>query len=257
MKKMIKVIMITSGISLLLGGNAFAEGKAYQVAYDQDKGLTIVNETDLSITEITSGLEEGETYTFTIMTEDGLEYVFEKVRPEIMSDARVTQKDDFYFIEYLSLNSGKDIMIGQTGEKEYSEPVTCYAIDDVYLRAEADSESEIIDTLKRGDEIKVIGETAKYYKIEKNDNAGYSVKSCISEEEQDAINAVKQQEAALEAQRAAAEAAAYAAQQGAKGGAGSSGKKVVSKERIPDCSDPSHGTVYITYSDGSVSTQKY
>lgn len=257
MKRMTKVIAITSGMALLLSGNAFAEGKEYQVTYGQEKEITIVNETDLSIMEITSDSGEGETYTFTIKAEDGLEYTFEKVRPEIMSDSRIIQKDDFYFIEYLSLNSGKETTVGQTGEKEYSEPVSCYAIDDVYLRAEADSESEIIDTIYRGDEIKVIGETAKYYKIEKKDKTGYSIKSCISEDEQDAINAIKQQEAALEAQRAAEEAAVAYAQQGATGGASSSGKQVVSKEKIPDCSDPSHGVIYITYSDGSVSTKKY
>ncbi|MGN0353546.1 MAG: SH3 domain-containing protein [Muricoprocola sp.] len=256
MKKITKGMVIASGMVLLFAGNALAEGKEYQVAYDQEKEITIVNESELTITEITASAEEGETYTFTVKAEDGLAYTFEKVRPEIMSDSRIIQEDDFYFIEYLSLNSGKEMTIGQTGEKEYSEPVTCYAIDDVYLRADVSSESEIVDTIYRGDEIKVIGETAKYYKIEKKDKVGYSVKSCVSEDEQDAINAVKQQEAALEAQREAEEAAAYA-QQGATGGTSSSGKKVVSKEKIPDCSDPSHGTIYITYSDGSVGTKEY
>lgn len=44
---------------------------------------------------------------------------------------------------------------------------------------------------------------------------------------------------------------------GSENGSGQGDAYVVSREKIPGCGDPDHGTVYITYSDGIVKAEEY
>ncbi|MCF0132580.1 MAG: SH3 domain-containing protein [Blautia sp.] len=218
-----------------------------------EEPVKVVNQSEIDMKSVAvENAEEGH-INIIFASADGTQYEFENVDYADMIEPAFVEEGVFAFIKYTGAASGKERSYGQTGELEYKEPAELFAIDDVYIRQEPDSESDIVGLIYRGDAISVLGETAKYYIVQKEDVTGYTVKRCISEDEQDAIAAVKAQEAALAAQEAAA-AAYYAPTEQWSGYAGVS---EVSRQRFDDCDGSGHGYYVIHYSDGSQSIQNY
>lgn len=219
-----------------------------------EEPLKIANTAGLDITaaSVEAQDEEG-VVTITMVDGAGQEYLFENVQYEIMIDPELVKEGLFAEIRYTSLLSGKESSAPQSGELVYDKAVEQFAVDDVYIRSEPDSDSEILGVINRGDAIEVQGETATHYLVKKGDVTGYTVRRCISEDEQEAIAAVKAEEAAREAIRAA-EAAAAQAQAAA---AQQSSVSEVKRQKFDDCDGSGHGYYLITYSDGSTSIQEY
>lgn len=219
---------------------------------DGEEPLEIANTAGLDIVAASVEQQEEEgIVTITMVDRSGKEYVFRDVQPEILIDPELVKEGLFASIHYTSLLSGEERNAPQDGEVVYEEPVEQYAVDDVYIRAEANSDAEILGVISRGDAIEVLGETATHYIVKKDDVTGYSARSCISEDEQEAIAAVKAEEAAREAIRAAAEAAAQQA------ASQNSSVYEVKRQKFDDCDGSGHGYYLITYSDGTTATQEY
>ncbi len=197
--------------------------------------------------------EETDLAKITLAGKDGKMYEFEDVNYEDITDAELVKAGAFVKILYTGKASGELRSAGQSGELIYDESAKLFATDDVYMRSEPNSEAEILGVISRGDEIEVLGETASHYKVKKDDVTGYAARSCISEDEQEAIAAVQAEAAAQQA--IAAEAAAAA--QPAAGNGGGGGVYEVSRQRFDDCDGSGHGYFAITYSDGSVAYQEY
>ena len=140
-----------------------------------------------------------------------------------------------------------------------------YALTPVYVRSLPDKSGEILKTLGIQDAVSVRGTSGDWLLLWMGDRYGFVNSSYVSADPAEAENARIQEDAARAAAEAAAAAAAAqaAAQQsrssgsGGKKSSGSSGKTVVSTEDVASCDDGSHGTRYITYSDGSVSVVNY
>ncbi len=218
--------------------------------------VEIKNTAQLPIRSASVEVQEDETLINVVMiADDGQQYEFLNVPYEAMSEPELVTDGAFAFINYTSLTSGKERRVGQTGELTYKEPAELFAVDDVYIRSEPNDEAEILGVISRGDAIEVLGETATHYVVKKDDVTGYTVRKCISEDEQEAIAAVKTEEAVREQirQQAAAAAAAAAAQQSS----GGSGVTEVKRQKFDDCDGSGHGYYEVTYSDGSVKYEEY
>lgn len=188
----------------------------------------------------------------TLASRDGVTYEFLNVNYADMQEPQLVVEGAFAYLKYTGIASGKERSIGQSGELLYEEPAELFAVDQVYIRAAASSDSEAVGVISRGDAIEVLGETASHYKVKKGDVEGYSARSCISQEEQDAIAAVQAEEAArAEIQRQAEAAAA------ARAAAAASAKKEVKRQKFDDCDGSGHGYYLITYSDGSTGVIEY
>lgn len=218
--------------------------------------INVANTAKLDITAVSVELGEEEgTADVTMIGKNGVTYEFKKVNYADMQDPQLVVEGAFAYIKYTGIASEKERSIGQTGELEYEESVELFAIDEVYMRAEPNSDAEIVGVINRGDAIEVLGETASHYHVKKDDVVGYSARSCISEDEQEAIAAVQAEEAALEAIRQAE--AAAAAQQAAQNSAAGSAKTEVKRQKFDDCDGSGHGYYLITYSDGSTGIIEY
>lgn len=217
--------------------------------------VSVANTAQLDITavsvEAVEDAEEEGLVNVTLASREGVTYEFLKVNCADMQEPQLVVEGAFAYIKYTGIASGKERSIGQTGELLYEEPAELFAVDQVYIRAAADSDSEAVGVISRGDAIEVLGETASHYKVKKGDIEGYSVRSCISQDEQDAIAAVQAEEAArAEIQRQAEAAAAARA-------AASSAKTEVKRQKFDDCDGSGHGYYLITYSDGSTGVIEY
>lgn len=145
-------------------------------------------------------------------------------------------------------------------------PETFYVTTSLYIRELPDTESEITQILDIQQKITVYGEADGWYLAGTEKGYGFVSAKYLTDSEEEAKQAAEAEEAAREAAEAewAAQQAAWAAQQQAwsapkKSSSKSNKKQVyeVSRENIPSCADGSHGTTYITYSDGSVKTVEY
>ncbi len=232
-----------------------------------EEPMEIQNTAELNIAAVSVETLDEEHVDITMKSSDGLTYEFKNVRYVEVVRPELVVQGSFAYIKYTSIVSGEEKNVGQTGELTYEEPAELFAVDDVYIRAEPDSDSEILGVISRGDSIEVLGETADYFNVKKEDVVGYSVRKCVSEDEQEAIAAVKAEEAAREAIRIAQEEAARqaAAQQAAaarSSRASSSSSKGSSvyetgRQKFDDCDGSGHGYYEITYSDGSTKYEEY
>lgn len=218
--------------------------------------ICVVNTAQLDIiaasVEEVEDAEESGLVNITLAARDGVVYEFLNVNYADMQDPQLVKEGAFAYLAYTGIASGKERKIGQTGELLYDEAAELFAVDQVYIRAAATSDSEAVGVISRGDAIEVLGETASYYKVRKGDVEGYSVRSCISQDEQDAIAAVQAEEAArAEIQRQAEAAAA------ARAAAAANSKKEVKRQKFDDCDGSGHGYYLITYSDGSTGVIEY
>lgn len=246
-----------------------------EVKQDGKTIVTLKNESGYVVKEALAGTtetaeEETETETaaekeenvagITLTGEDGEVHVFPDADVTTMTEPVLVKDHGFLYIQYKNAE-GKEKEAAETAEEvEFDQPETMYVVNDVYIRAEANGDSEALAVASLGQEIRVIGAAPKWYKVEQGEVTGYIARSFLSKDKESADAAVKAEEAA-QAQAAAAQQAA-AQQAAAQASAGQSsaapqGKYEVSRQAYDDCDGSGHGYYEITYSDGSTAREEY
>ena len=249
-----------------------------EVKQDGKTIVTLKNESGYVVKEALAGTtetaeEETETEAvaekeenaagITLTGEDGAVHVFPDADATAMTEPVLVKDHGFLYIQYKNAE-GKEKEAAETAEEvEFDQPETMYVVNDVYIREEANGDSEALAVASLGQEIRVIGATPKWYKVEQGEVTGYIARSFLSKDKESADAAVKAEEAA-QAQAAAAAAAQQAAAQqaAAQASAGQSsaapqGKYEVSRQAYDDCDGSGHGYYEITYSDGSTAREEY
>ena len=246
-----------------------------EVKQDGKTIVTLKNESGYVVKEALAGTtetaeEETETETaaekeenvsgITLTGEDGEVHVFPDADVTTMTEPVLVKDHGFLYIQYKNAE-GKEKEAAETAEEvEFDQPETMYVVNDVYIRAEANGDSEALAVASLGQEIRVIGAAPKWYKVEQGEVTGYIARSFLSKDKESADAAVKAEEAA-QAQAAAAQQAA-AQQAAAQASAGQSsaapqGKYEVSRQAYDDCDGSGHGYYEIIYSDGSTAREEY
>lgn len=244
-----------------------------EVKQDGKTIVTLKNESGYVVKEALAGTtetaeEETETETaaekeenvagITLTGEDGEVHVFPDADVTTMTEPVLVKDHGFLYVQYKNAE-GKEKEAAETAEEvEFDQPETMYVVNDVYIRAEANGDSEALAVASLGQEIRVIGAAPKWYKVEQGEVTGYIARSFLSKDKESADAAVKAEEAA-QAQAAAAAAAQQAAAQASAGqsSAAPQGKYEVSRQAYDDCDGSGHGYYEITYSDGSTAREEY
>ena len=249
-----------------------------EVKKDGETIVTLKNESGYVVKEAVVGATEEETETaeteteaesegtvtgLTLTGEDGEVHVFADADVTAMTDPVLVKDNGFLYIEYKNAE-GKDKEAAETADEvEFDKEVTMYVVNDVYVRAEANGDSEALAVASLGQEVTVTGAAPKWYKVVMGETTGYIARSFLSKDKESADAAVKAEEAAQAQAAAEAQAAAAAAQQAAsqassgQSAAAPQGKSEVSRQAYDDCDGSGHGYYEITYSDGSTAREEY
>ena len=249
-----------------------------EVKKDGETIVTLKNESGYVVKEAVVGAAEEETETaeteteaesegivtgLTLTGEDGEVHVFADADVTAMTDPVLVKDNGFLYIEYKNAE-GKDKEAAETADEvEFDKEVTMYVVNDVYVRAETNGDSEALAVASLGQEVTVTGAAPKWYKVVMGETTGYIARSFLSKDKESADAAVKAEEAAQAQAAAEAQAAAAAAQQAAsqassgQSAAAPQGKYEVSRQAYDDCDGSGHGYSEITYSDGSTAREEY
>ena len=249
-----------------------------EVKKDGETIVTLKNESGYVVKEAVVGAAEEETETaeteteaesegivtgLTLTGEDGEVHVFADADVTAMTDPVLVKDNGFLYIEYKNAE-GKDKEAAETADEvEFDKEVTMYVVNDVYVRAEANGDSEALAVASLGQEVTVTGAAPKWYKVVMGETTGYIARSFLSKDKESADAAVKAEEAAQAQAAAEAQAAAAAGQQAAsqassgQSAAAPQGKYEVSRQAYDDCDGSGHGYYEITYSDGSTAREEY
>ena len=249
-----------------------------EVKKDGETIVTLKNESGYVVKEAVVGAAEEETETaeteteaesegivtgLTLTGEDGEVQVFADADVTAMTDPVLVKDNGFLYIEYKNAE-GKDKEAAETADEvEFDKEVTMYVVNDVYVRAEANGDSEALAVASLGQEVTVTGAAPKWYKVVMGETTGYIARSFLSKDKESADAAVKAEEAAQAQAAAEAQAAAAAAQQAAsqassgQSAAAPQGKYEVSRQAYDDCDGSGHGYYEIIYSDGSTAREEY
>ena len=249
-----------------------------EVKKDGETIVTLKNESGYVVKEAVVGAAEEETETaeteteaesegivtgLTLTGEDGEVHVFADANVTAMTDPVLVKDNGFLYIEYKNAE-GKDKEAAETADEvEFDKEVTMYVVNDVYVRAETNGDSEALAVASLGQEVTVTGAAPKWYKVVMGETTGYIARSFLSKDKESADAAVKAEEAAQAQAAAEAQAAAAAAQQAAsqassgQSAAAPQGKYEVSRQAYDDCDGSGHGYYEITYSDGSTAREEY
>lgn len=249
-----------------------------EVKKDGETIVTLKNESGYVVKEAVVGAAEEETETaeteteaesegivtgLTLTGEDGEVHVFADADVTAMTDPVLVKDNGFLYIEYKNAE-GKDKEAAETADEvEFDKEVTMYVVNDVYVRAETNGDSEALAVASLGQEVTVTGAAPKWYKVVMGETTGYIARSFLSKDKESADAAVKAEEAAQAQAAAEAQAAAAAAQQAAsqassgQSAAAPQGKYEVSRQAYDDCDGSGHGYYEIIYSDGSTAREEY
>lgn len=249
-----------------------------EVKKDGETIVTLKNESGYVVKEAVVGAAEEETETaeteteaesegivtgLTLTGEDGEVHVFADADVTAMTDPVLVKDNGFLYIEYKNAE-GKDKEAAEAADEvEFDKEVTMYVVNDVYVRAEANGDSEALAVASLGQEVTVTGAAPKWYKVVMGETTGYIARSFLSKDKESADAAVKAEEAAQAQAAAEAQAAAAAAQQAAsqassgQSAAAPQGKYEVSRQAYDDCDGSGHGYYEIIYSDGSTAREEY
>ena len=244
-----------------------------EVKKDGEPIVTLKNESGYVVKEAVVGAAEEETETaeteteaesegivtgLTLTGEDGEVHVFADADVTAMTDPVLVKDNGFLYIEYKNAE-GKDKEAAETADEvEFDKEVTMYVVNNVYVRAEANGDSEALAVASLGQEVTVTGAAPKWYKVVMGETTGYIARSFLSKDKESADAAVKAEEAAQAQAAAEAQAAAAAAQASSgQSAAAPQGKYEVSRQAYDDCDGSGHGYYEITYSDGSTAREEY
>lgn len=210
-----------------------------------------------------------------VLTEkDGTVHTFEDVTADKWTEPVLTEEYEILYVSFKDEN-GKDAEAAEKAEeKKLEKSVTVWTSDDVNIRKEADQKSEALKVLPMGTECEVTAVAPGWLFVKAGELTGYVNHKYLTEDKAAVDKALEEKRiAAEEAARAAAEAAAQQAaweQQQAQQNQQNqqpqepeapaeqpTERYEVSRENVPSCDDGSHGTTYITYSDGTVEAIPY
>lgn len=194
--------------------------------------------------------------------------------------------DGAVYVTYYDPEEKQEVSTEEYAVHTYEEAETLYNTSNLNVRVLPDTGADVAETLSFGSTLTACGELDGWYLIATDDGYGYVSSEYVTENE--AVIEQKKAEQQAAEQKAAQAAARQAADQAASQNSGkkksSSGNKKketeasqpetsapqteapkpaeqprteVSRENVADCDDPSHGTTYITYSDGSVEAIPY
>lgn len=208
--------------------------------------------------DVNAELEAG-IYDLKAVFEDGTVLVYPNLSLSDMDTLTLLADAETSYIIYHDITDDTEVNTKEYAYTAFAEPQVLYMKDRLNVREQPNAQSDIIDVIALGDETKVYGEAAGWYLVKCEEKYGYISGKYVTESKEEAQQMVEAEEAARARIAAEAAAAAQAQAQAAAQAApsGGSGKKEVSREKVPSCNDANHGTIYITYSDGSVATQEY
>lgn len=212
-----------------------------------------------------------------------------ELEEKLVYDLKLVSEDNEIFLFYnLPLNEMKELSVfsGETGtyviytdaeEKEVStkefpvvcteEPVTIYTTYGLNVRAIPTTDGQILGGLQPGEETVRYGVAENgWCMIKRGDIYAYITGDYVTEDASEAERIREQARAAAAA--AAAQSAGNSNSGNSNSGNGNSGggnggqkqetgRTEVSREVVPGCDDPDHGTIFITYSDGSIEAVDY
>ena len=154
-----------------------------EVKQDGKTIVTLKNESGYVVKEALAGTtetaeEETETETaaekeenvagITLTGEDGEVHVFPDADVTTMTEPVLVKDHGFLYVQYKNAE-GKEKEAAETAEEvEFDQPETMYVVNDVYIRAEANGDSEALAVASLGQEIRVIGAAPKWYKVEQS-----------------------------------------------------------------------------------------
>ena len=183
--------------------------------------------------------------------------------------------EDGTYVKYHDTEADQDVDTKEYPVKAFETSEKRYSTARVNVRDLPGTDGNVLETLSLGTEKDVYGECDGWYLVKSKDGYGFVSGDYLTEDKAKAEELVAAEKAAAEAaaqaaveQAAAEQAAAEQAYQNQNSGSSqqvqepetdSSMEQVyeVSREQIPGCDDPNHGTIYITYSDGSVAIEEY
>ncbi len=173
---------VAAAALLILAAGSFpaaaeeSEGEAETfelVLSESGESVTLSNDTGEFVSDMifTEGEESGGTLLIT--EEDGTEHVFEDADLTGASYYDVIEKLSFFYVKGVD-DEGEEIWIYETGgERELSEPVTMYTLDELNIRADADWDAEILGTAAVGTEVEVTGVTPIWFTVAEEDGPAY------------------------------------------------------------------------------------
>ena len=247
--------------------------KVITVQAEGKEALEIKNTAELNITDVQVEVHEEDELVDIILTDkDDEEYEFVDVPYDDISEPELVVEDEYAYIQYTSLEDDKEESIGQTGERTYEESKELYAIDNVNIRSNPDTESEILGVINVGDSIEVLGDTATHYQVKQGDVTGYASRKYISDDKEKAEKAAKEYAESI-AQQSSSQTSSQqtqtyyeepsAPQQTYEEPAAPEptyeepAVYEVRRQRFDDCDGSGHGYFEITYSDGSTAIEEY
>ena len=158
-----------------------------EVKKDGETIVTLKNESGYVVKEAVVGAAEEETETAETETEaesegivtgltltgvDGEVHVFADADVTAMTDPVLVKDNGFLYIEYKNAE-GKDKEAAETADEvEFDKEVTMYVVNDVYVRAEANGDSEALAVASLGQEVTVTGAAPKWYKVVMGETTG-------------------------------------------------------------------------------------
>ena len=255
------------------------------------EGVTVYNETDSLVkqvsvrksfekewiseeTEVTAFVpEEGSIYDLKIETEDADVLVYLGLSFEEVKEIALYEKEDAVYTVVLNAKD-EEVSTEEYALVTTEEAAVYYTTSNLNVREIPSTDGEKLGMFSLASEISVYGKTEGWYLVSYENAYAYVSADYVTDDK--AVADAKLEEAK------AAEAAAAAAKQAAASQPSYSEPSYsepsysepsysepevqeptvsevyeVSRETVPSCDDPDHGTIYITYSDGSVSVETY
>lgn len=116
---------------------------------------------------------------------DGVEHRFSEVEKEDIQSPHLVMYGSFLAVRYTSAKSGKSARLVEDGDEiTFKEPQPMKVLVTAYVRSGAGLENKAISVANKGTEVKVIGETGKWYKLSLRSGAeGYISKIALIAEE--------------------------------------------------------------------------
>lgn len=234
-------------------------------------------------------VEEEQVYDLCLTDETGKDLLFYNLLLGDTEELSLFEKGAHTYVTYWDTVNHQEVNMSQYALEAFEEPQTLYTKARLNVRSLPSTEGEVQKILSLGEGITALGTADDWYLIRSETGYGYVSGEYVTDSKEEADRLIEEAQAAEAAARAeeaarAAQAAAAQSSAGAKQSktekkksekkktqkekkdsetktpetkAPQTEKQEVSRENVPSCDDPDHGSTYITYSDGSVDVVDY
>ncbi len=178
----------------------------FEVEAGENGTVTLTNDTGAAISEVTyTEADDASGGSLLITEEDGTEHTFENVDLTEEQNYNIIAKFSFFYVigeEYEE--EGEDEAREEVWNYEdadgieLDEPVTMYVLADMNIRAEGDTDAEIVGSADVGTEVEVSGGTPIWFSVTQGDTEGYIAARYLTEDEEEAEEAAEAAAAAAE-----------------------------------------------------------